>query len=498
MCDGGGPAYTAMEMRAGCHVPGATYTILMNSRAARPTEPALLRQMVGSPTVRGILTNAVNAARQIAAVDGGAPAPERPGTHMDTPGADSAEFSGSGDNMVGEEQVSSAQRGHMTHAWLFTGPPGAGRSVAAKAFAASLMCKDAVPGCGQCEACRTALAGTHADTVAIVPEGVVIPVKHVRDMIEAASRMPTTAHWRVVIVEDADRLNDAGANALLKSIEEPPPRTVFILCAPSTDPDDVHVTIRSRCRHVYIPTPSVDDVTRILAEDPTMELTEKQIDWAASVSGGHVGRARRLAVDDNARNQRTRALRVPEMIYRDGDAYLYTGDLVAAAKSEADAATGERDDAELAKLREALGVGAKGRGAAKAQRGSAGAIKELETRQKNRRTRMVIDMLDLLLMDIAGLYRDALMISVGAAGAGASVGSDVGDGKGSAGVPIIHPDHANTATELARRNTPEQLLQCVDAVRMGRELLTAGVRQESALDAMVGRLRQICVTGPVR
>ena len=201
------------------------------------------------------------------------------------------------------------------------------------------------------------------------------------------------------------------------------------------------------------------------------------------MSGGHVGRAKRLASDEQARTQRQRALRVPEKVYQDGDAYLYTGELVASAKEEAEAATAERDNAELTTLREVLGVGAKGRGAAKAQRGSAGAIKELETKQKNRRTRMVIDLLDLSLMDIAGLYRDALMVSVNA-------GDD-------SGVPAIHPDHANTAAELARRNTPEQLLQCVDAVRMGRELLASGVRQEGALDAMVGRLRQICVTGPI-
>ncbi|MBY0790417.1 DNA polymerase III subunit delta' [Corynebacterium pseudokroppenstedtii] len=455
----------------------------MNSRATDRPEPPLLRQMVGSPTVRETLTNALYAAREITAR----------GSDIGGNGVDSgSELGGgsvssgttieSGDASHASQPASAHQSAHMTHAWLFTGPPGAGRSVAAKAFAASLMCKEETPGCGQCEACRTALAGTHTDIVTIVPEGVVIPVKQVRDMIEAASRMPTTAQWRVVIVEDADRLNDAGANALLKSIEEPPPRTVFILCAPSTDPDDVHVTIRSRCRHVYIPTPSIDEVKHILADDTALGLTDKQIDWAASVSGGHVGRAKRLASDEQARTQRQRALRVPEKVYQDGAAYLYTGELVASAKKEAEAATAERDEAELAKLREALGVGAKGRGAAKAQRGSAGAMKELETKQKNRRTRMVIDLLDLSLMDIAGLYRDALMVSVNAGGGG---------------VPAIHPDHANTAAELARRNTPEQLLQCVDAVRMGRELLASGVRQEGALDAMVGRLRQICVTGPV-
>ena len=277
----------------------------MNSRATDRPEPPLLRQMVGSPTMRETLTNAVYAAREIAARGGG---------------VDSGSSLGSGSTITAAafagQHPSAHQSAHMTHAWLFTGPPGAGRSVAAKAFAASLMCKEETPGCGQCEACRTALAGTHTDIVAIVPEGVVIPVKQVRDMIEAASRMPTTAQWHVVIVEDADRLNDAGANALLKSIEEPPPRTVFIMCAPSTDPDDVHVTICSRCRHVYIPTPSIDEVKHILADDTALGLTDKQVDWAASVSGGHVGRAKRLASDEQARTQRQRALRAMRLSWR--------------------------------------------------------------------------------------------------------------------------------------------------------------------------------------
>ena len=182
----------------------------MNSRATDRPEPPLLRQMVGSPTVCETLTNAVYAAREIA---GG-------GSGLGDNGVDSGsgadrESATTDDAAPAGQPASAHQSAHMTHAWLFTGPPGAGRSVAAKAFAASLMCKEETPGCGQCEACRTALAGTHTDIVTIVPEGVVIPVKQVRDMIEAASRMPTTAQWRVVIVEDADRLNDAGANALL-------------------------------------------------------------------------------------------------------------------------------------------------------------------------------------------------------------------------------------------------------------------------------------------
>lgn len=370
--------------------------------------------------------------------------------------------------------------GAMTHAWLFTGPPGAGRSVAAHTFAAALVCTTpGQAGCGECAGCRTALAGTHADILTIRPDGLIIPVAQVRATIENASRMPTTADWRVVIIEDADRLNDAGANALLKSIEEPPARTVFLLCAPSTDPADIHVTIRSRCRHVYVPTPTVEDIARIV-ESTTEGLTKEQVQWAASVCGGHVGRARRLATDPAARAQRQSALKVPEFVYSP-QAFTYTAQLVADAKAEAEAGLAQQDAEEMAKLKESLGVGATGKGAAKAMRGTAGPIRELEAAQKSRRTRMVTDLLDLALMDISGLYRDALMVATG----------------GQGNVVAIHPDHAATAAELARRISPERLLQCVDAVRMGRDLLAKGVRPEGALDAMVGRLRQLCVTGAV-
>ncbi|MEO6879597.1 MAG: DNA polymerase III subunit delta', partial [Mycobacteriaceae bacterium] len=128
----------------------------------------------------------------------------------------------------------------MTHAWLFTGPPGSGRSVAALCLAAALQCtNDGPPGCGQCAACHTVLAGTHGDVRRVVPEGLSIAVREMRAIVQIASRSPTTGRWQVVLVEDADRLTERAGNALLKAVEEPPARTVFLLCAPSTDPEDI-------------------------------------------------------------------------------------------------------------------------------------------------------------------------------------------------------------------------------------------------------------------
>ena len=195
----------------------------------------------------------------------------------------------------------------MTHAWLITGPPGSGRSIAALCFAAALQCtSDGTPGCGECRACTTTMAGTHADVRRIIPEGLSIGVDEMRDIVQIASRRPGTGRWQIVVVEDADRLTEGAANALLKVVEEPPPSTVFLLCAPSVDPEDISITLRSRCRHVALVTPPLDAIAQVLID--TDGLPEADARWAASVSGGHVGRARRLATDEQARSRRERAL----------------------------------------------------------------------------------------------------------------------------------------------------------------------------------------------
>jgi DNA polymerase-3 subunit delta' len=207
----------------------------------------------------------------------------------------------------GDSAHSVLSAGTMTHAWLITGPPGSGRSVAALCFAAALQCtSDGIPGCGECRACTTTMAGTHADVRRIIPEGLSIGVDEMRTIVQIASRRPGTGRWQIVVVEDADRLTEGAANALLKVVEEPPPSTVFLLCAPSVDPEDIAITLRSRCRHVALVTPPVEAIARVLIEADGLPETEAR--WAASVSGGHVGRARRLATDQEARRRRERAL----------------------------------------------------------------------------------------------------------------------------------------------------------------------------------------------
>ena len=157
--------------------------------------------------------------------------------------------------------------GTMTHAWLITGPPGSGRSIAALCFAAALQCtSDGVPGCGECRACTTTMAGTHADVRRVIPEGLSIGVDEMRAIVQIASRRPSTGRWQIVVIEDADRLTEGAANALLKVVEEPPPSTVFLLCAPSVDPEDIAITLRSRCRHVALVTPPADAIAQVLID----------------------------------------------------------------------------------------------------------------------------------------------------------------------------------------------------------------------------------------
>ncbi len=357
----------------------------------------------------------------------------------------------------------------MTHSWLFTGPPGSGRSIAALCFAAALQCTDdASPGCGRCHACTTTMAGTHGDVRRVVPEGLTISVKAMREIVQVAARRPSTGRWQVVVIEDADRLTEGAANALLKVVEEPPQRTVFLLCAPSVDPEDISVTLRSRCRHVGLITPSVDSIAQVLRDVDGIAADAAQ--WAASVSGGHVGRARRLATDPAARDNRKRALDVAGAVLRPATTYTAADELGKSAETEAKEISADRDERETEELRTALGAGGTGKGAAGALRGSAGVLKELERTQKSRKTRTERDIMDRALIDLAGLYRDALAHSMGAA------------------ATPNHPDMADRARDLASRTRPEGLLDCIEAILDCREALAQNVKPRFALAAMAARL----------
>jgi len=349
--------------------------------------------------------------------------------------------------------------------------------VAALCFAAALQCtSDGDPGCGQCRPCTTAMAGTHGDVRRIVPEGLSIGVDEMRAIVAIASRRPATGRWQVVVIEDADRLTEGAANALLKVVEEPPPATVFLLCAPSVDPEDIAITLRSRCRHVALVTPSAEAIARVLMDGDG--LGEEEARWAAAVSGGHVGRARRLATDPEARDRRARALGLARDAATPARAYAAVEELVAAADSEARALTGDRNETETDELRVALGAGGTGKGTAGVMRGTAGALKDLEKRQKSRYTRASRDALDRSLIDLATYFRDALMVAGGAGTVTAS-----------------HPDMTDKVAALAAHASQERLLRCIEAVLACREALATNVKPKFAVDAMVATVGQALRTG---
>jgi DNA polymerase-3 subunit delta' len=360
------------------------------------------------------------------------------------------------------------QPGHgaaaMTHAWLFTGPPGSGRSVAARALAAALQCVDGT-GCGDCPGCRTTLAGTHADVQQVVPDGLSIPVSQMRELVLRAAGRPAGGRWQVLLVEDADRLTEAAGNALLKAIEEPPPRTVFLLCTPSLHPDDVSVTIRSRCRVVSLRQPPAAAVAQLLQTRDA--VTADVAGWAAAAAQGHVGRARRLASDPAARERRAAVLAVPRRLTSVGACFDAASALIEAAEAEAAGSVTDRDAAERAELETALGAGGTGRGAAGAIRGAAGQLKELERRQKSRATRTQRDALDRALIDLAGFYRDVLAVTFGAP------------------VAPVHADAAEMVAAAAAKWRPESTLRRIEAILACREAIDANVKPRIAVEAMM-------------
>jgi DNA polymerase-3 subunit delta' len=367
------------------------------------------------------------------------------------------------------EALRAAASGHgMTHSWLFVGPPGSGRSVAARSFAAALQCTSDPVGCGECTGCHTTLSGTHPDVQFVVPDGLSIPVAQMRSLVLRSATAPSSGRWQVLVVEDADRLTEAAGNALLKAVEEPPLRTVFLLCAPSDHPDDVPITIRSRCRVVTLRQPAPEAVAELLVTrdgvDPSLA------GWVADACQGHVGRARWLARDAQARERRSAVLAVPRQLTGVGACFDAAGNLIAATEAEAEASTSSVDAAERAAMETALGAGGTGKGAAGAARGIAGQLKELERRQKMRSTRAQRDALDRALLDLAGFYRDVLAI------------------QWSAPIRPVHKDVNAVAAAAAQRWKPESTLRRLESVLECRTAIDANVKPRIAVEAMMLRL----------
>ena len=384
----------------------------------------------------------------------GPPAPER------GPAADPADSAGPTEPAGPDRAVDGSA---MTHAWLITGPPGSGRSNAARAFAAALQCTGPTPGCGRCKPCRDVMSGAHPDVVRLATEKLLITMEEAKGLIGEAQRRPWTGRWRVLLVEDADRMAERTTNVLLKSIEEPPPQTVWLLCTPSAD--DVLPTIRSRCRLVSLRIPPADAVAELLVRrdgaDPDLAAR------AARASQSHIGLARHLATDPDAWERRRRLLLAPVSLRSVGDAVLAAADLVEAAEAEAKDATTERDAREKAALLRALGLedGAKVPPALRAQ------VRQLEEDQKRRARRARTDVLDRAMIDLLSFYRDVLA---------AQMGSDV---------EPVNIDLVEALDRVAVATGPEQSLARIAAIEECRARLRSNAAPLLAVESLMVQLR---------
>lgn len=348
--------------------------------------------------------------------------------------------------------------GAMAHAWLITGPPGSGRSVLARSFAAALQCPDL--GCARCAECRTVAAGTHPDVTVVSTEGLSIGVDRVRSLVRAAALRPSQGRWQVLIIEDADRLTDEAADALLLSVEEPPARTVWMLCVPSAT--EMAPTIRSRCRVVALRTPPSDAVAAVLEREG---VDADVAAFAARASLGHIGRARGLASDAAARERREHVLRLPQRLDGLVDALEAADGLVVASEDDATTHCDALDEAETERLQETLST-AGGRRAVRVDRS---ALTDLAKDQKRRRTRVKRDSLDRALVDVLALYRDVLLLQI------------LGD---QAGGRLVNAEMRPSLERLAAGTTAAATLRRLDAVADARAALNANASPLLALESL--------------
>jgi DNA polymerase-3 subunit delta' len=345
----------------------------------------------------------------------------------------------------------------MTHAWLLTGPPGSGRSNAARAFAAALQCPQG--GCGECLACRTAMAGSHPDVTLVSTERLSLGVDEVRELVRKAAMSPTGDRWQVVVVEDADRLTERAADALLKSVEEPATRTVWVLCAPTAE--DVVPTIRSRCRLLVLRTPPPAAVAQVLRQRDG--VSAEVASFAARASQGHIGRARALATDEATRNRRREVLALPTRLTGLGACMTAAANLVEAADEEAAPIAARLDSTERSDLEQALGMGTRGI----KPRGAQGALKELDDQHKARAKRLQRDALDRALVDLMSFYRDVLVVQTG------------GD------VALVNEEARRDIDAVARVTSPETTVRRIQAILHCREALETNVAPLLALEALM-------------
>lgn len=349
----------------------------------------------------------------------------------------------------------------MTHAWLITGPPGSGRSTLAHAFAAELV------GVGD-DPHRSAqvVTGAHPDVSILATDRVTITIDEVRQLVSFSYFSPSTARYRVVIIEDADRMTERTSNVLLKALEEPPPQTVWILCAPS--PADVLPTIRSRMRSVTLQVPSISDVASLIAQREGIDVDLAMV--AAREAQSHIGMASRLATDEESRKRRDATVSTIFDLSSVSRAVDIAGSLIVIAKADADALVEKQDSDERQTLLRSLGI-APGGAIPQALRSQ---VKIMEEDQKRRATRSLRDAVDRILVDVMSVLRDVLMVQVGAS------------------VELVNQRYQASIEDMAVTTTAQHTVASLDALTQARARMAQNspplLVLESLLITISGRL----------
>ena len=354
-----------------------------------------------------------------------------------------------------QKAVTQKQSG-LHHAWLFTGPAGSGRSLLARAFAAALQCDQ--DGCGKCQQCTLAMADAHPDINLLATEKVQISIDEVRQLVSRSSTSSSVGEYRIAIIEDADRMTERTSNVLLKALEEPEVKTIWMLCAPSVA--DLLPTIRSRTRNVVLRLPSIEEVAALLVQRDG--VPQELALTSARQAQNHVGMARRLATSQEARARRSETMREIAGITNLSKSMVAAEHLLSVAKRDAQALSEERDSKERANLLRAYGLSETD----KLPPNLRAEFKALEENQKRRNTRALRDGIDRIFTDAESFFRDIMALQL------------------SAGVELTNPELESELLERANSTTALQTIEILDSVAQARVRLAANVRDLLVLEAL--------------
>lgn len=345
------------------------------------------------------------------------------------------------------------------HSWLFTGPAGSGRSTLARAFASALQCEE--NGCGECSTCKLISADAHPDVRMLVTDKVIISIEEVRQLVQFSSLGATLGRYRIIVIEDADRMTERTSNVLLKALEEPQEKTIWILCAPSAA--DMLPTIRSRTRNIVLRLPSNDEVAQLLVQRDkvSIELAAQ----CARQAQQHVGMARRLALSKDARQRRMETLRELISISNLSGAMATAERLINLAKKDAEASAEEKNLAERSRLLIAYGIDDE-----KIPANLRSEFRQLEENQKRRNTRALRDGIDRILTDTESLFRDVLSIQLGTE------------------AELINTELQVEINQRAAETSAEDSVALLEAISAARQRLESNVRDLLVMEALCTKL----------